>query len=169
MNLTKIVSSGLIAISLTTTLTFAAPEASYENSQSKFTIQQPMDKDRCEFNKNSRHKHKNSDKRIDPLEVLEKRKESVQLKLKEGKISKEEADAKIERIDAFIKKIKEFNSLPLDQKKQKLITDFRGAMDKKISEGKLSKEKADKLIEKFNEKIDKWDGTGYPMFNKWKK
>jgi len=33
-----------------------------------------------------------------------------------------------------------------------------------VKEGKISRDKADEIIRKFNKKIDEWDGTGYPPF-----
>ncbi|MCR4434934.1 MAG: hypothetical protein QHH06_05315 [Clostridiales bacterium] len=100
----------------------------------------------------------------DPLQALQDKKERVQSLLKEGKITKEKADAIIAKIDLKIKNIKEFNSLTLPQKKDRLKSNFKASMDKKVKDGKLTQDKANELIKDFNEKVEKWDGSGYPEF-----
>jgi len=100
----------------------------------------------------------------DPLEALKKKKEKIQSMLKEGKISKEEADAINARIDKKIKEIEEFNKLSPEQKKDKLMKGFKESVEKGVKSGKLTREKADEMIKKFNEKLQNWDGKGYPDF-----
>jgi len=100
----------------------------------------------------------------DPVEALKQKKEKVQSLLKEGKITKEQADAIIAKIDAKIKAIEEFNKHSPQQKKEKLLERFKASVEKKVKEGKLTREKADELIRKFSEKLKNWDGTGYPDF-----
>lgn len=100
----------------------------------------------------------------DPIKILESQKERVKSLLEEGKISREKADAIISRIDEKIKRIREFNKLPLDEKKEKLKAGFRKFIEKQVERGKLSREKADELIKKYDKQIEKWDGNGYPGF-----
>lgn len=99
----------------------------------------------------------------DPIKMLEQRKANVRQELSEGKITKEEADNKIARIDKKIKDIQEFNKLPLKEKKEKLINSFTARVDKKVQEGELTRDNADKMISKFKAKVEKWDGNGYPF------
>jgi len=101
----------------------------------------------------------------DPIKFLEKKKARIQALLKEGKIEKEKADAIIKRIDERIKKLKEFNKLTTAQKKEKLIQEFKAKIAEKVKAGKLTKEKGDELIKKYTEKVEKWDGKGYPDFH----
>lgn len=99
----------------------------------------------------------------DPVKMLEQRKANVRQELSEGKITKEEADRKIARIEQKIKDIQEFNKLPLKEKKEKLINSFTARVDKKVQEGELTRDNADKMISKFKAKVEKWDGNGYPF------
>lgn len=106
----------------------------------------------------------------DPLKALESKKERIQSLLKEGKISKEEADRINAKIDSKIKEVKEFNKLPLEKKREKLISDFKVRLERKVKDGKMTKEKMDELLKDYTEKINKWDGKGYPgIYHKGKK
>ena len=100
----------------------------------------------------------------DPLTVLENRKKEIEQQLKEGRISKEEADAILRRIDKGIAEIKEFSALPLEEKRARLIRDCKDYLDSLVEKGEMDREKAQKILEKYSEKINKWDGTGYPRF-----
>lgn len=101
----------------------------------------------------------------EPLKLLENRKAEIQSLLKDGKITKEEAAGKIERFDIRIKEIQSFNRLTLKQKKDKLTKDCKKYLDKQVAEGKLDKTKADTIFKKYSERINKWDGNGYPKFH----
>ncbi len=101
----------------------------------------------------------------DPVKALESKKERIQSRLKEGKISKEKADAITARIDAKIKEVNEFNKLTPPQKKAKLINDFKTSMERRVKEGKLTRENADTILKDFTEKVNQWDGNGYPKFH----
>lgn len=105
----------------------------------------------------------------DPIKALEAKKERVQAKFKAGKITKQEADEAIAKIDAKIKKVEEFNQLKPDQKKEWLINHFTEKINQKVSDGKLSKEEGQKLIERVTEKVQEWDGEGYPNLGKHKR
>lgn len=114
---------------------------------------------KCEkFKCNPSKKHK------DPVKALEEKKEEVKDLLKQGKITEEEADELIKKIDDMIKKIEEFNRLPLEKKKEVLINKFKEHVEKKVDEGKLTREKADEIIKEHIEKINRWNGKGYPDF-----
>lgn len=100
--------------------------------------------------------------RKDPVKALENKKEKIQSMLKEGKITKEKADAITARINVRIHEINEFNKLTIQQKKTKLINDFRTSVENKVKEGKLTKEKANVMLKDYSDKLNKWDGSGYP-------
>jgi len=100
----------------------------------------------------------------DPITVLENRKNEINKLLKEGKISREKADAMLKRIDAGITEIKKFNKLTLEEKRARLIKDCREYLDNLVERGEMDREKASKIYEDYAEKINKWDGTGYPKF-----
>ncbi|WP_024833420.1 hypothetical protein [Ruminiclostridium josui] len=102
--------------------------------------------------------------RKDPIKYLEDKKQRIEEDLKEGRISKEEADEKIKEIDQRLQKIKEFNSLSLPEKKEKIYSRFQKHIDKKVSEGKLTKEEGQKFLTEFKEELDKWDGKDFPKF-----
>ncbi len=85
--------------------------------------------------------------------------------LKEGKINKEKADEKITRINSKINEIQEFNKLTPEQKKDRLINNFKASIENRVKEGKLERKQADELLKKFLKKIGSWDGNGYPDFH----
>ncbi|ACL75527.1 hypothetical protein [Ruminiclostridium cellulolyticum] len=120
---------------------------------------------------NGQHKEEIKDKekcqkcRKDPLKYLEDKKQSIEKDLKEGRISKEEADEKIKEIDQRIQKIKEFNSLPLSEKKAKIYSRFQKHIDKKVSDGIITNEEGQKLLTEFKKELDQWDGKDFPKFN----
>ncbi|MCX7920874.1 MAG: hypothetical protein N3B21_02440 [Clostridia bacterium] len=167
MKLTKILATAALITCFTATAAFAAPDVS--GTSNTVTVQQQSDtvnKEKRDFKgKGFKNGHDWMSQK-DPVKALESKKQKIQEKLKEGKITKEQADAINARIDSKLKEIKEFNSLTLQQKRDKLKADFKAKLDKGVKEGKLTQEKADEVIKKFTEKVDKWDGTGYPMFHK---
>ncbi len=167
MNLTKIFSTAAVIISLTATTTFAATDFSTsKESLSSTTItesRQYADKDLKDLKE--KHRKFREEFRKDPINALESRKSEIQSLLKEGKITKEEADKKIERLDSKIKEIQNFNRLTLPQKKDKLINDCKSSLEKRVKEGKIDRNKADQIIKDYTEKINKWDGNGYPQFH----
>ena len=101
---------------------------------------------------------------VDPTKMLEKEKANIQKKLTDGKITQDAADKAIAQIDQKIKAMQDFNLLTTQQKKDKLSSDYTAAVSKKVTDGKLTQEKADKAIADYKTKLDKWDGTGYPFF-----
>jgi hypothetical protein len=114
--------------------------------------------------KRKEFKEKREDFCKDPVKALQTRKEKVQTMLKEGKITKEKADAITARMDAKIKEIQEFNKLTLKQKREKLINNFKASVEKKVQKGELTRNEADTMLKDFTGKINKWDGNGYPQF-----
>jgi len=98
----------------------------------------------------------------DPIKYLERMKQKVQTLLKEGKITKEEADKINAKIDEKIKKINEFNRLPLDKKKEKLLSNLKDHLEKKVKEGKLTKSQMNKIMKDYEKKVKEWDGNGFP-------
>lgn len=155
----KILAIVALIISLSGNVAFAVPDINVTNVQEQ---EETVKKDKKEFRK----KRGEFDGQQDPLKVLESKKERVQKLLKEGKISKEEADEKTAKIDARIKKIQEFNSLTVQQKKDTLISDYKVFIEKKVKDGRISQEKAAELLKAFTEKVKQWDGSGYPGFLK---
>lgn len=167
MKFPRILSAAVITTCLTATAAFAAPDVS---SPSNVAVSQQksdtVKKERKDF-KGEGFKHKHDGiKQQDPIKALQRKKEKIQTLLKDGKITKEKADAIIARIDSKIKEIEEFNKLTPQQKKDKLISGFKASVGKRVEEGKLTQEKADELVKKFTEKVQKWDGNGYPQFHK---
>ncbi len=100
--------------------------------------------------------------RKNPIKYLEDKKQSVEKDLKEGRISKEEADEKIKEIDHRIQKINEFNSLPLSEKKEKIYSRFQKHIERKVSEGKLTNEEGQKFLKELKKELDEWDGKDIP-------
>ena len=100
----------------------------------------------------------------DPIKQLEKRKEKVQQELKDGTITKDEADKVIKNIDAKISIIKEFNNMTLPQKKEKLLSNFRARIETKVKMGELTKTEGAQIVKDFESSLEKWDGTGHPNF-----
>ncbi len=163
MNFSKVFSTAAIIISLTASSAFAsagikAHDYLVENSSKE-------ESGRCD-KKDFRQKHEEFQK--DPIKALESGKEKVQTLLKEGKISKEKADEITSKIDSKINEIKNFNKLDLKQKKDKLINDCKSHIEKRVKEGKLDKDKADALLKDYTEKINNWDGKGYPQYPRCK-
>lgn len=100
-----------------------------------------------------------------PVKALEDRKAEIESAVKEGKLPREKADKMIDHINKIISSVKDFDKLSVTQKKEKLKKDFNTIIEKKIEKGYINKDKADALIKDFGDKIEKWDGKGYPQFN----
>lgn len=148
MKLFRILASVVAVACLTVTTAFAAPDMA-----------------KSEKNHEKNFKQKCSEFEKDPIKALESRKAEVQSLFNDGKITKEKADAITARIDGRIKEINEFNKLSVQEKRVKLINDFKTFIDNKVKEGKLTKEEADIKVKDFNDKVTKWDGKGYPKFH----
>jgi len=160
----KIVIATALMAALSSVSVFAAPNsvALKESTiaQQKNQIEQKREGERSKHKSNEN----GSETQIDPIQKLRDKKAKVKELLDAGKITKEEADDLNAKIDARIKEIEEFNKLTVEQKREKLKKGFKEKIDKKVKEGKISKKDADEIIKRFNEKIDEWDGTGYPGF-----
>jgi len=100
----------------------------------------------------------------DPLKRLANRKENINKKYKEGKITKEKADELTQKINKHIAKVKEFNSLSLPQKKEHLSAKFKAHIEKQIIDGKIAKGEGEKIIKDFNTKLNNWNGKEFPGF-----
>jgi Uncharacterized protein conserved in bacteria len=157
MIFSKIFSSAAIIIVLTASPVFAASGSIALDRPSIVMEHNHKDK--------GFHRQMFEEYRKDPIKALEKRKLEVQTLLKEGKINKEKADKITAKLDSKIKEIQSFNKLNLQQKKVRLLDDCRTTIEKMVKEGKLEKDKADTIFNKYREKIDKWDGNGYPQFH----
>ncbi|MDP4180278.1 MAG: hypothetical protein Q8942_04205 [Bacillota bacterium] len=160
MKISKIISTAALIVSLSSSLAFA----NNDTNASKGFVNNIFVKEANErADKDLKIKHEDFIK--DPIKALENKKEKIQSLVKEGKISKEIADEKIAKIDSKIKEIKIFNNLPLEQKREKLINNRKTHIEKLVKEGKLDRSKADSILKDYTEKINKWDGNGYPRFH----
>lgn len=150
MSLRKIVAAATICFALTTTVSLAKNPyiQKVENTEQKTEQREEQSQDT---------------RKLDPLQVLEKRKEKINKLLKEGKIPKEKAEEKLRKIDRRIEEIKEFQKLPLEKKRERVINNFRHELDKLVRDGAIKPEEAERLMNEVTEKINKWDGSGYPI------
>lgn len=110
-------------------------------------------------------KHRKNKKHKDPIAALKEARKKVEEMKKQGKISKEKADELIKQIDEKIRKIEEFNRLPLEQRKEMLIEHYKNKIAEKVNQGKLTQEHADELIRNFTEKVKEWDGKSFIEFH----
>lgn len=146
-----------------------------DREEKKPEVQKPENREKVPENRDLKKQdiHKN-DRKLrkecncefvkDPLGALESKKSEVQRLQKEGKISKEKAETIIRKIDRRIAEIHAFNKLNLEQKREKLKKDCKEFLDSQVEKGRLEPEKAKRIYQEYSEKIDKWDGTGYPGF-----
>lgn len=104
----------------------------------------------------------------DPVKWLQAKKEKLQARVKEGKLTEEEARRIEARLDARIKEIQAFDKLSLAEKRSRLKAAFKERLAVKVKEGKLTEEKADTLLKMYSVKVDEWDGKGFPPFSKGK-
>lgn len=163
MNISRILSTAALVISLSAAPAFA--ESFNPVAEKNVTIAHTR-QDIKDSEQGLKDSGKKCDEfRKDPVKALEAKKAKIQTLLKEGKITKEKAEEITARIDTKIKEIESFNKLSLQQKKDKLISDCRSYVEKQVKEGKLDRAKADELIKKYTEKINKWDGSGYPKYH----
>jgi Spy/CpxP family protein refolding chaperone len=98
--------------------------------------------------------------RPDQLKMLQNRKTEIQTMLANGKITQDKANGEIAKIDEEINKINEFNALTLEQKKEKLTSEFKTKIEADVKDGRLTQEKADKMLKDYANKLANWDGTG---------
>lgn len=103
-----------------------------------------------------------------PLKKLEEKKEIIEKEYQDGKITKEQAEEKQEKIDKHIEKVKEFEKLPLPQKKEKISDKVKSKIEKDVQEGKITKDEGDKILKEFNQNLEKWDGSENPKMMKRK-
>lgn len=169
MRFSKLVSVIAAVACFTSTAAFAAPKISNPvETTATQDLNETKDKKDFENDKQPELRKECKDREDfskDPVKMLEKRKEQVQSLYREGKITKEQADEIIRKLDSKINEINEFNKLPVKQKKEKLINDFKARIEKKVEEGKITKDEANKLMEEFTKKVEQWDGNGYPRFH----
>jgi len=149
INLRRIMAFAILMACMTTATVFAQidADASKANNTPQNKIESKEDKDLREK---------------DPIKELERMKEKVQTLLKEGKITKEEADKINAKIDEKIKKINEFNKLPLEKKKEKLLSDLKARLEEKVKEGEITKDQMNKIMKECEKRIKEWDGNGFP-------
>lgn len=164
MNLKKSIAAAVLLFSLSTApAVFADARVSVIEKNVAAIVTVKDTKDTRQDTKDFRHKHDEFSK--DPVKMLEEKKIKVQELLKEGKITKEKADEINSRLNSKIKEIQSFNKLTLEQKREKLISDCKAKVEKLIKEGKLDSTKGNEIISRYTEKINSWDGTGYPFYH----
>lgn len=165
MKLAKIIASTIAIICVTMTVAFAVPDKLSENTMTPKQEDNVNKKEKTPFGwKKIKGRPDRETEERDPIKALESQKERIQLLLKDGKINKEKADELTKKIDLKIEKVKEFNGLGPMQKKEKLLAEFNKFIEKQVKDGRLTREKADKMVKDFTEKINNWDGQGYPDF-----
>ncbi|QSZ26974.1 hypothetical protein ACETAC_08885 [Aceticella autotrophica] len=142
MNSKKIIATSVIGIMLLTATAFAATTAVPSA--------------------NANMKHQGVFQKGDPIQRLEDLKSKITEKFKAGKISQDEENKMLTKINDAEQKIKDFNNMTLDQKKQTLIKDFTARINQRVKDGKLTQDKANSMIQNFTDKVNKWDGKGYP-------
>jgi hypothetical protein len=166
MKLSRILAAAVLAACLTTSAVSAAPSASV-SPETKAGQQMDIVEKKEFKTKSFGHKH-DWDGQQDPVKFLQEKKEKIQTRLKEGKITEEKAKAITAGIDTRIKEIQEFDKLSLQDKKNKLKSNFKAKIESKVKEGKLTQDKAKELEKEFAERVDTWDGTSFPHFFKGK-
>ncbi|HPC99820.1 MAG TPA: hypothetical protein PLA01_00550 [Acetivibrio sp.] len=167
MKFSRMLLTATIITIISSASAFAAPSAKDSGLSESNAVQQQNKE--CEKGHCTAKKKGDCEEKLkDPIEMLQRKKQKVQELYDGGKITKEEADELIKRIDAKIREIQEFNSLPLDKKKEKLLAGFKEKVESKVKEGKLTKKEADELIKKFTERLKEWDGKGYPGYKSGK-
>lgn len=83
--------------------------------------------------------------------------------IKELGLTKEDIAAAKKSGKTIFDLAKEKKGMTPDQVKAALIKSETDEINKRVSEGKLTKEKADIIIEKVKERIEKWDGSLKPL------
>lgn len=148
----KIAAAAAIALAILTSAALVSPVAAM-----------PLDKkiDHCEKCKDKR----GEEFKKDPIKFLEEKKSRILKLMQEGKIDKDVAQKAIEKIDKKIEEIKEFQNLPLEKKREVLINKYKDRMAEMVKKGKIKQDEADKRMKEFIEKINSWDGSGYPIFH----
>jgi len=164
MKFVKITAVAIAVVLLTPAVAFAAPGTNVSPDGVNPLRKYDLTKERDRQGKDRDYRQRWVEFENDPIKILRERKEKVRSLVEKGKITKERADEINARIDARIKAVDEFNKLPLQQKRGKLIDEFRLKVETGVKEGRLTKEKADALLKEFSDKIAKWDGKGYPRF-----
>lgn len=97
-----------------------------------------------------------------PVQALQDFKSKIEQKYKDGKITEDEKNNILQKIDQKINELEAFNKLTPREKKDKLINDFTAAINQKVKDGKITQDKANQTIANYKAKIEKWDGNGYP-------
>jgi tRNA A37 N6-isopentenylltransferase MiaA len=149
MKISRMILAGSVAVCLLATTTAFASVSGRRNDGSR----QKMFKGQEMFQEEK-----------DPIKMLENKKVQIQMLLKDGKITQEQANQRIVEIDKKIKVINEFNSLTLEQKKAKLQSEIKTRLDQDVKDGRLTQAQVDQRLKDLNDKLAKWDGTGYPGF-----
>lgn len=98
------------------------------------------------FNHND--KHKKGEEFFSPMEALGLTKQDIAAAKKSGK--------------TIFDLAKEKKGMTADQVKAALIKAETDKINKRVTEGKMTKEKADAMIAKIKERIEKWDGSLKP-------
>lgn len=95
----------------------------------------------------------------DPAKRLEQMKENLDKRVQEGKMTKEEADKIIADCEKRQKDMQDFQNLPLDQKKAKMLENEKQRLDNLVKDSKITQKEADLRLELLKERLTNWDGT----------
>ncbi|MGJ7044890.1 hypothetical protein [Thermoanaerobacterium thermosulfurigenes] len=144
----KIIATAVIGTVLLTSIAFADTSTSSSQVNSSSSTSQTV----------------KINKKFDPIQTLENLKTKIEEKYSQGKISQDEENKILAKINTAEQKIEDFNNMTLDQKKQTLIDDFTNIVNNQVKNGKITQDKANTLIKNFTDKVNKWDGNGYPQF-----
>ncbi|ORX22492.1 hypothetical protein BVF91_11240 [Thermoanaerobacterium sp. PSU-2] len=144
----KIIATAVIGTVLLTSIAFADTSTSSSQANSNASTSQTV----------------KSNKKFDPIQALENFKTKIEEKYSQGKISQDQENSILTKINNAEQKIQAFNNMTLDQKKQTLIDDFTNIVNNQVKNGKITQDKANTLIKNFTDKVNKWDGNGYPQF-----
>lgn len=113
-------------------------------------------------------------------DILKKVTDKIDNKVKEGKMTRSEADKKLTDFKSILDKWdgtgefhdyfrnvkkEEFQKLPLDEKKSVISERFNKRIEKAVEENKITQDQAAKMKQDLKKALDKWDGTSKLEFN----
>ncbi len=98
----------------------------------------------------------------EPVENLEAMQEKISQMLTDGKLTQEQADARLAELETRIAEAKAWAALTLDEKIAKLLAEYEARLEAQVEAGRVSQETADEWLATAKEKIADWDGHGMP-------
>lgn len=104
-------------------------------------------------NQNGKMAHSRNFEKMDPAQMLDKQKALIKQQLAAGKMTQEQANAALARLDKIAADQKSFDALTTDQKKEKLVSDFTVSINERVKAGKMTQVQADKAIADMKIKV----------------